>query len=59
MQAFSSSGHKIHGVAGFKGDLLRILATYALSMKNPDREIASWTTLESILEIFQQLSGWS
>ncbi len=58
VQAFSSAGHKIHGVAGFKGDLLRILTTYAVSMKNPYREIASWTSLESLLEVFQQLSGW-
>jgi len=58
VQTFSSTGHKIHGVAGFKGDLLRILVTYALNSNNPYREIASWTNLESLLETFRQLAGW-
>ena len=43
VSAFSRNGHKIHGVTGFKGDLLRILADYALKQKNPYREIISWT----------------
>jgi len=41
--AFSQNGHKIHGITGFKGDLLRILASYALKQKNPYREILGWT----------------
>lgn len=58
VKRFSSSGHKIHGVAGFKGDLLRILVTYAMRMDNPYREIASWTHLESLSEVFFQLARW-
>lgn len=41
--AFSQSGHKIHGITGFKGDLLRILACYALKQNNPYRELLGWT----------------
>ena len=43
VSSFSRNGHKIHGVTGFKGDLLRILADYALKQKNPYRELLAWT----------------
>ena len=43
VKAFSQNGHKIHGITGFKGDLLRILASYALKQKNPYRELLGWT----------------
>ncbi|MGY5880919.1 MAG: hypothetical protein RTV31_11750 [Candidatus Thorarchaeota archaeon] len=43
VSAFSRSGHKIHGITGFKGDLLRILADYALKQDNPYRELLAWT----------------
>ena len=43
VSAFSRNGHKIHGITGFKGDLLRILADYALKQKNPYRELLAWT----------------
>ena len=43
VRAFSQNGHKIHGITGFKGDLLRILANYALKQKNPYRELLGWT----------------
>ena len=43
VKAFSVNGHKVHGAAGFKGDLLRILATYAKSKSDPYGEIMDWT----------------
>ena len=43
VHAFSKQGHKIHGVVGFKGDLLRILARYALGKSNPSYEVKKWT----------------
>ena len=42
VSSFSRNGHKIHGITGFKGDLLRILASYALKQKNPYRELLAW-----------------
>lgn len=42
VKTFSSSGHKIHGVVGFKGDLLRVLVRYALTRRNPENEIRKW-----------------
>ena len=42
VSAFSGNGYKIHGVTGFKGDLFRILADYALKQKNPYRELVAW-----------------
>jgi len=43
VSSYSQNGHKIHGVTGFKGDLLRILANHALHQKNPYRELLAWT----------------
>lgn len=40
--AFSEAGYKIHGIAGFKGDLFRILAHYAQQKKTPYKEVAKW-----------------
>ena len=42
VKAFSKQGHKIHGVVGFKGDLLRILVTNILHKPAPSDEIAKW-----------------
>ena len=42
VSTFSQYGHKIHGITGFKGDLLRILANHALKQKNPYRELLAW-----------------
>ncbi len=42
VKCFSQQGFKIHGVAGFKGDLLRILMTYAREKKNAYSELHSW-----------------
>ncbi|MGY5858098.1 MAG: hypothetical protein RTU63_01915 [Candidatus Thorarchaeota archaeon] len=43
VSSFSQNGHKIHGVTGFKGDLLRILANHALNQETPSRELLAWT----------------
>ncbi len=43
VSSFSQNGHKIHGITGFKGDLLRILANHILKQKNPYRELLAWT----------------
>jgi hypothetical protein len=43
VKSFSQSGYKVHGTTGFKGDLLRILATYASKQKDPYSEILTWT----------------
>ena len=40
--AFSKAGYKIHGIAGFKGDLFRILAFYAQDKKSPYKEVMKW-----------------
>ncbi len=42
VKCFSQQGFKIHGVVGFKGDLLRILMTYAREKKNAYSELHSW-----------------
>ncbi|MFX1578765.1 MAG: DUF6884 domain-containing protein [Promethearchaeota archaeon] len=42
VKTFSRSGHKIHGVVGFKGDLLRVLVRYALTRRNPENEVRKW-----------------
>jgi hypothetical protein len=42
VKSFSATGNKIHGATGFKGDLLRILADYALSKDNPYSEVINW-----------------
>ncbi|MHA1137752.1 MAG: hypothetical protein ACTSSE_14825 [Candidatus Thorarchaeota archaeon] len=43
VSSFSQNSHKIHGVTGFKGDLLRILANHALNQENSYRELLAWT----------------
>ena len=43
VKAYSQKGYLIHGITGFKGDLLRILANYALKQKDPYREVLGWT----------------
>ncbi|TXT56618.1 MAG: hypothetical protein BAJATHORv1_20208 [Candidatus Thorarchaeota archaeon] len=42
VRSFSRRGYKIHGAAGFKGDLLRILANYVLEQDDSYNEISSW-----------------
>jgi hypothetical protein len=55
VKAYSAARHKIHGVAGFKGDLLRILVDYALEQESPLEEIESWTNTEHFYDIFYSL----
>ena len=55
VKAFSSVGHKIHGVAGFKGDLWRILADHALRQVSPYTEVANWTSPEYLSSVIADL----
>jgi len=62
VSSFSQKGHKIHGITGFKGDLLRILANYALESHNPYEELRSWTRLNFLRELVAKIGGvevWS
>ncbi len=59
VHAFSLQGHKIHGVAGFKGDLLRILANYALNSRNPYHEVLKWKRPDYLYSLLLRLSGLS
>ncbi|TFH10377.1 MAG: hypothetical protein E4H14_02690 [Candidatus Thorarchaeota archaeon] len=57
VSAFSRHGHKIHGVTGFKGDLLRILADYALEQKNSYSELVAWTHPEYLHDLVMKLGN--
>ncbi len=59
IKSYSRSGHKIHGIAGFKGDLLRILATFALNQANPLKEVIQWSNPEYFKRVFHKLGGLS
>ncbi|MGY5853289.1 MAG: hypothetical protein RTU92_06975 [Candidatus Thorarchaeota archaeon] len=56
VRAFSQQGHKIHGITGFKGDLLRILASYAINQDNPYHEVAAWTDPTFLQDLVETLS---
>ncbi|MHA1907885.1 MAG: hypothetical protein ACW98Y_11365 [Candidatus Thorarchaeota archaeon] len=56
VKALYSAGQKIHGIAGFKGDLLRIFATYALSQHAPFSEAASWIDLKNVHNLLESLA---
>ncbi len=55
IKAFSKKGYTIHGIAGFKGDLLRIIANHALAQSDPYREVASWIHSYTLLELIYSL----
>jgi hypothetical protein len=57
VQAFSKRGHKIHGVVGFKGDLLRILVTHALQKSNPVNELEKWKDPRHLKKLVRRLGG--
>jgi len=57
VSSFSQNGHKIHGITGFKGDLLRILAKYALKMSDPYEELLRWTYPEYLREVVMRLGS--
>lgn len=57
VKAFSKRGHKIHGVVGFKGDLLRVLARFALGRPNPRNEVRKWGTTNYLRKLVNRLGG--
>lgn len=57
VKAFSKCGQKIHGVVGFKGDLLRVLAQYALEKPNPGNEVGKWTNTNYLRKLVYRLGG--
>jgi len=57
VSSLSQKVHKIHGVTGFKGDLLRILANYALETNNPHEELLRWTRQQYLRDLVMKLSG--
>lgn len=57
VRAFSEHGFKIHGVVGFKGDLLRILAEYALEQDDQYGEVVAWTEPSYLEELVYSLGG--
>ncbi|MFW9981128.1 MAG: hypothetical protein ACFFE3_04315 [Candidatus Thorarchaeota archaeon] len=57
VKAFSNHGHKIHGVVGFKGDLLRILARHAIDHSHPYTVVKNWTKSYYIRDLIRHLSG--
>jgi hypothetical protein len=59
VHALSTRGYKIHGVTGYKGDLLRILANHALSCKYPYQELLGWRNRTTLQNLILHLSGLS
>jgi len=57
VSAFSSKGYIIHGVVGFKGDLLRILAEFATEHDDPFYEVMNWTNHDYLQNLIQRLGG--
>lgn len=57
VKSFSRRGHKIHGVVGFKGDLLRVLAQYALETGNPRSEVRKWADPTYLQTLICRLGG--
>jgi len=55
VKALSANGYKVHGASGFKGDFLRILASYALSKTDPYGELAGWTDPYYLKQLFSDL----
>ncbi|NHJ12140.1 MAG: hypothetical protein EAX95_00605 [Candidatus Thorarchaeota archaeon] len=58
VSSFSQRGHMIHGVVGFKGDLLRILSHHALSEPDPYEEVLSWTKKAYLENLLRSLGGF-
>lgn len=57
VKSFSIKGKKVHGAAGFKGDLLRILAEYALSRDVPYDEVIGWKDPSYFRQLVNDLGG--
>lgn len=58
VSTFSRNGHKIHGITGFKGDLLRILANHALKQEHPYRELFAWTNPVYLCDLIMKLGNY-
>jgi hypothetical protein len=57
VMAFSKAGYKIHGIAGFKGDLFRILALYAQHKKAPYKEVMNWKNDHNLVQLVYELGS--
>jgi hypothetical protein len=57
VKSFSNNGFKIHGVTGFKGDLLRILGEFAVGQKIPFEEVISWPDSDYLGKLFCKLGN--
>jgi hypothetical protein len=58
VSAFSKNGYKIHGITGFKGDLLRVLAHHTLTQENPYRELLAWSYPVYLRDLIMKLSNF-
>lgn len=56
VKQLSARGFKIHGIAGLKGDFLRILTSYALKQTEPLSEIMKWTNPSHFSKLIPKLS---
>ena len=57
VKAYSAAGHKIHGVVGFKGDLLRVLVDHALKREKPSVEVGAWANVDYFYDTFYSLGN--
>lgn len=57
VKSFSKNGHEIHGVVGFKGDLLRVLAQNALDRRNPRNAVENWAKPAYLRKLILRLGG--
>ena len=57
VKSFSKQGHKIHGVVGFKGDLLRVLARFALEKPDPGSEVRKWGTTNHLRKLVHHIGS--
>ncbi len=57
VKSFSNSGFKIHGVTGFKGDLLRILGDYAINQETPFEKVKLWPNSDYLGKLFCKLGN--
>jgi hypothetical protein len=57
VKSFAQRGFKIHGVVGFKGDLLRILMKYVLKKKDSYSELQSWMDPVKLKTLIYRIGG--
>ena len=58
VSTFSHNDHKIHGITGFKGDLLRILANHAVKQENPYGELLAWIKPNYLRDLVMKLGNF-